>query len=693
MKTFFEASSVVVVGVSSRPHNLARNIVSNLQVFGFDGLIQLVGARGGVAFGRRIHASVLDLPEPADLAVVLTPARAVPQVLEQCGQRGIQRVIIESSGFGELGGEGDAVQRRLLEVAQRYGIRFIGPNGIGIISIPSGLVVPFARLRDVFTRGGVSLLCQSGGMGIGYLTRLSQEHLGVARFASIGNKLDVDENDLLEYLLADEATRVVVMYLESVSDGRRLLELARGSHKPILIHKANTGRLSTAIANSHTGAMSGDDAVVDAAFAQSGVLRFRDDEAMLRLVKLALQPPMEGDRLAVLSRSGGHAVVTADACEANGFQLAPFPAGFLEPIQRHGRAGVIRLGNPLDLGDVFDFDINLELARRTLALDWVDGLIYLQTYLAHEEGESSRRLLMGLAELGRTAGKPLLICVATDGEEVGWLNRNLGWPVFTDPGGAVRALARMRARRVQVEPTTPQPLAVASGSAARSVLVRCRREGRSPLLHEALDVLGAYGLPLAPARFVPRGADPVASAAQIGLPLAAKLVSGAVSHKTDVGGVRLGLAEMGAVRTAVDDLSQQAGAGEAGAGVLLQRMAPDGLDLVLGGRRDPSFGPVMVVGLGGVWVEILRDVSLGVAPLSAGEVRRMWMALRAAPLFGGYRGAEPLDLDAVVDATLRVASLMLDHPEILELDVNPLRVFTRGRGVWGLDARMRLRSA
>ncbi len=268
MDLFFNPRSLAVVGVSASDFNLGRRIAQNLQEFNFDGIIYYVGPKGGQTLGRRIYKAVADIPDQVDLAVILVPARFVPEVLEECGQKGIRRAVIESAGFSELGPEGRAVEAQLVEVAAKYDIRFIGPNCIGVINLHNGLSVPFAGLKDVFARGKISIISQSGGVGLDYLNVLASENLGLAKFASIGNKLNVDECDLLEYMIADEQTDIICMYLESISDGRRLMEIARRTAKPILLHKSNVGELAKEIAQSHTAALSGDDMAVSAALGQ-----------------------------------------------------------------------------------------------------------------------------------------------------------------------------------------------------------------------------------------------------------------------------------------------------------------------------------------------------------------------------------------------------------------------------------------
>ena len=588
-----------------------------------------------------------------------------------------------SSGFAELGGEGTAIQVRVLGIARAQGIRILGPNGIGVMSLKQGLVLPFSRMRSPLLPGRVALVCQSGGMGISYFTRLMGEGIGLSRFASIGNKLDVDENDLLEFLQEDEATDAIVLYLEGITDGGRLLRIARGASKPILLHKANIGSMARAIASSHTASLAGDDEVVSAACKQAGILRFTDAVELCDLLKVLALPRAKGRRLAVLSRSGGHAVVTADACEAHGFTLAPFPADFEERVRAHARAGVIRMSNPLDLGDVFDFDIYADLVRDLVARDEVDGLVFLHTYVPEEEGQVSRRMIRRIAALGRRAGKPILVGVATRPAELARLKTRLKSPLFTEAHRAIAALDRVLSHREGVEPVWPSP---EPGQADRieveDLLRTCTLEGRQPTHAESLEIVACYRVRSPDWQLARTVEEATTLAGWMTGPFALKVVAAHISHKSDVGGVRLSVSNDD-VPAAAADLLAMAGAGGA---VVIQAMAGPGVDLILGGRRDPVFGPVLLVGMGGIYVEVFRQAVVRVLPLSRAEVRAMIRSLRGSALLLGARGQAPLQEESAVDAVMALQRLLLDHPVIQEIDVNPLRVTKEGAEA--LDARI-----
>ncbi len=691
MKHLFNPDTVAVIGVSPRPDNLGRQIASNLLQFEFDGIIYFVGPRGGRLFGRRIYRSISDIPDHVDLAVILTPAPSIPEIMEECARKRIRRVVIESAGFGEYGEEGLRLADRITQIARDADIRFIGPNCIGLINRHNGLSLPFVRLELDMKAGGISIVTQSGGVGLSILNVLTSEGLGLAKFASVGNKLDVDENDLLEYLIEDPETEIICMYLEGIRDGRRLIELARTSTKPILLHKSNIGSAAHNIATSHTAALSADDEVVDAALRQAGIARFRDPQTLVHYLKALPMPPLKGNRLAVLSRSGGHAVIAADECDLTGFKLTEFPRDFLEKVSEQMRAKVIRLTNPIDLGDLFDLEVYADLAERTLSMDEVDGMVFLQTYMASAEGEDAQKLFGRLHDLSARLGKPVAIHAATIETELSRLKHQMDGPIFTEPSHAVRALALLRDYRDRELLPRTRPDGPADAAVVRGVLDRCRSEGRDPLIQEALQICRAYGVPVITERLVQDEEQAVAAAAELGFPVAMKVISPEVSHKSDFGGVQLNLRNEEGVRLAYKDMmaSVLSHAPDAQVdGALIQPMVIGGRDLIVGARLDTHFGHVVLVGMGGIFVEVFRDSAVRVAPFDRETAMAMLQQLQIWPILEGIRGQTPSDIDALVDAILSITRLVTDFPEIAEMDLNPVRVLARGQGCQTLDARM-----
>jgi acetyltransferase len=693
LDTFFNPETVAVVGVSEKPDNLGRVISGNLQSFGFRGIVYEVGPTGGTLYGRRIYRAVADIPDRVDLAVLLVPARVVPDVLAECGRKGIRHVIIETAGFSETGPEGAELEARVTAIAGEHGIRFVGPNCIGLVNRHAGLSTAFVTLDPNLHPGGTSVITQSGGVGISILNMLASEGGGLAKMISVGNKVDVDENDVLEYLIDDPETEIITMYLEGIRDGKRLMDLARSTDKPILIHKSNIGEAARGIASSHTAALSADDAVVDAALRQAGIARFRDSETLVHYLKALALPPMRGNRVAVLSRSGGHAVIAADACEIEGLELAELPRAFLDEAQTHLRANVISLTNPMDLGDLFDLDVYERLADGTLQMDGVDGMVFMHTYMVGPDGDRSQRLFERLHEMSIETNQPVAVHADTVASEVSRLKQVLPGPVFQEPSDAVRALALLRDYWRAEVPDPVRPDGPADAASVRAILDTCRAEGRDPLLQEAMAIASAYGVPVVECRLAADEEEAVAAAAELGLPAVLKVVSPEMSHKSDFGGVQLNLRSEEGVRAAYRDMIAAVTERAPGShvyGAMVQPMLRGGRDLIVGARLDPNFGHVVLVGMGGVFVEVFRDAAIRVAPFPKTTADAMLRELKVWPVLEGVRGQEASDVDALSDAILAVARLVTDFPEIAELDLNPIRVLARGSGCLALDARMSL---
>ncbi len=692
MKEFFYPKTIAVIGVSESPDNMGRNIVANLIEFNYDGIIYEVGYKGGTLFGRRIYRSVSDIPDQIDLAVILTPAKTVPDILKECGGKGVRCVIIESAGFREFGPDGKKTEDELLKVARQYDIKFIGPNCIGVMNLHNGLALSFTSFKNVFRKGGISLVTQSGGVGISYLNVLASENLGIAKFASIGNKLVINENDLLSYFIDDPETEIVCLYLEGISDGRRLMEIARKSSKPILLHKSNIGKEAKAIAKSHTASLSSDDAVVSAALKQAGIARFKDHETLVNYLKILPLPRLTGNRLAILSRSGGHAVIAADACEEAGFTLAPFDAAFIKDVEQHFRAHVISLTNPLDLGDLFDYELYIRIVEQTITQPNVDGLVFLHTYFSATEGEASRALFAELEKISYTYKKPIAICVATDEEELYRLRQKLPQPVFTSPSDAIYALALARDFRHEMRPAPANMSKISvEKDKAEKIINACVKDGRSPLLGEALDILSAYGIPVVKSVLVEKEDEAAEEAKKLGYPVAMKIVSPTISHKTDLGGVQLNIRNEDALRQSFSEMManiKKRVPGAAIEGVIVQPMISGGRELIIGAKRDPNFGPTVMVGLGGIFVEIFRDTALRVVPFDEKETDQMFAELRGYPILTGARGEKGYDLAKAKDVVARLSLLISNFPQISEVDLNPFRVLPEGEGGFCLDARM-----
>jgi len=686
MRQVFYPESIVVIGVSERSDNLARNIISNLRAFGYAGELYAVGRRAGCVHGVEIAPSLEKLPDGIDLAVMLVPAPLVPELVEACGRKSIQRVVIESGGFGEFSQEGCCLEERLLEIAACYGIRVVGPNCISVINLEAGVCLPFVPLAgESVRRGPASVVAQSGGVSITYMDLLSQSGVGVNKVISMGNKADLDETDYLSYLLQDSGTELICLYLESVGDGRRLLELARTAQKPLVVHKANRGQASQRIAFSHTAALADDDRIVDGALRQAGVVRAESFADAVAVAQGFALPAVEGNEMVVLSRSGGHAVVAADAAERFGFHLPPLPVGFSRQVRELFRADVIAPTNPLDLGAIFDFDLYARVVEECLCALTPHAVLLINTY-SRAEVQSARRLAQRVEEIVGQSNRPVALCVYAQADEARIVQQQTGLPVFAQIEAAVRGLAasrdwhRWRARRQEGLPIAPWPPVAAAQPAGEKVAVLTTEQ--------ALNLCRACGIPVAAWEVVEDPTQAAGAAARLGYPVALKALSDQIVHKSDVGGVVLNLEDPATVEESARAMWERLGmpAGEsAPVRLMVQRMAGEGVEVILGGQRDASFGPVVMFGLGGIHVELFDDASFRVAPLAQADAEEMVDEVQGARLLGGARGRPPVDREALVDALLALSRLLLENPHLIEIDLNPLVVLEKG--VVAVDAR------
>jgi acetyltransferase len=511
------------------------------------------------------------------------------------------------------------------------------------------------------------------------MDRLCRAGVGVNKAVSIGNKTDLDETDYLAYLLEDPGTKTVCLYLESIGDGQRLMELARSSTKPIIIHKVNRGEASRQVALSHTAALADDDRIVSAAFRQAGIIRAEDFREAVAIAQALALPPVQGRDLVVISRSGGHAVIAADAAERYGFRLAPLPSEFMDRVRALFRADVIALTNPIDLGVIFDFDLYAQVVEECLRALSPDAVLLINTY-SLSEAEGAHRLARRVEEITRESGRPIAFCVYSQGDERQATQQHTSLPVFAEIEDALRGLAASRDRnrwlKRRIEATgdaertsrqEPQRLLTRSGVATAD---------------QALALCQSYGISVAPFEVVNDPEETASAANRLGYPVALKALATQLVHKSDMGGVTLGLTDSERVRQeAVAMLARI----DCPARLMVQRMVSDGLEIILGGKRDRSFGPVVMFGLGGINVEVFSDVAFRVAPLSRADAEEMIGEIRGKRLLDGTRDKPPVDREPIIKALQSVSSMLAENPCISGFDINPLLVLEHG--ATAVDAR------
>jgi acetate---CoA ligase (ADP-forming) len=680
MKSMFFPATVAIFGVSDTPTNLARVMVGNMDSFGFRGTIYLVGSKEGKLGERRIYPDVADLPEVPELAVLLVAARHIPETLGKCGQRGIRNIVIETGGFSEFGEERKGLEEEVRKAATRWNMKILGPNCVGTVNLENGLALPFYPLLGAGRKkGNVSIISQSGGLVHDLMTLCQVENVGLSKVVSVGNKLLIDENDMLEYLISDDATGIIGLYLESMNDGRRFMGLAAGTDKPIILVKSNRSPGGTEIARFHTTALAGDDNVVDEAMKQAGVHRVQGIKEMVDCFKAFSLPLLRGPRLATMGRSGGHAVLSADSVLRHGFTLASFSKDFYDVLAGKTKAGVIRMTNPLDLGDVFDLTVHGQAAERALQEEGVDGVVFLHSY-STEDACPTWGFIRNLLACSVKHRKPVILCMIAHKADWCALRESSDLPVFTSIDEALEsfAVSLNHARRSVANPLWATP---AETEQAGSPLKSSLPSGVVPV-SEAFSLLQSYGLAVADYRVVENTDDGFRAASELGYPVALKMASPDILHKTEKGGVLLNIKSPGELEEAFRGMSDET--------FLVQKMTRPGLEVIIGGRRDPVFGPLVLCGLGGIFVEIYQDVALRVAPVTSKEAREMIDGLKGSRILKGFRGQGAYDVDYLVVAVSEVSRLLTEHREIKTLDINPLILFGIGEGGLAVDVKLQV---
>jgi acetyltransferase len=689
----FAPRTVAVIGASRDPDKVGYRVVENLRKGGFEGPIYPVNPSATEVLGLKAYPSLPDIPEAVDLAVVVLPAPAVLPTIEVCAAHGVGAAIVISAGFREAGGKGVELEEALRRRVGQLGVRVLGPNCLGLIVTEARLNATFAK--GMPPSGGIAFISQSGALCTAALDWAVGLGVGFSALVSLGNKADLSEAEIIEALADDPKTRVIVGYLEAVEDGQAFLRVAEAASrkKPIVFFKAGTTEGGARAASSHTGALAGSDRAYEAAFKQAGVIRARSVRELFDFARAfdSLSLP-GGNRIAIVTNAGGPGIIAADACEGGALRLATLSEPTLASLKRV-LPRTASLHNPVDVVGDATADRYRAALEAVVADPGVDGVLALATPQAMTDLE---QFAHALVKVGRDAGKPIVAAFMAEAS-LGDANKILlrgGIPDFPFPEEAVRTLeAMVRYQGARERP--PRPARVPGDRrAASAVVARVRGWGLSAIGEsEARAVLDVYGF-RGPKTLRAGSADRAAeAAAEIGFPVVLKIASADILHKSEVGGVRLGLTSMNEVRRAYGQMVEQAAEAVPSAridGVLIQEQVRGGREVILGMARDPQFGPLLMFGLGGIYVEALKDVTFRVAPLTRADAEAMIREVRAFPILQGLRGEPAADLTALVDDILRLSRLVTDIPEIAELDINPLVVKVEGAGTVALDARIRL---
>ncbi len=646
MRPFFYPKSIVVIGASTKPNNLARRVLGNLRAFGFPGKVFAVGQGGGHLEGVPVLPSVGELPETVDLAAVLTPARFVADLIRECGEKGIRHAVVLTGGFAETSEAGSMLQQEISAIARHYRIRFIGPNCFGIICPESGVALPFAPISpDVIGRGSLSILSQSGSVGMLTAYNATVEGIGIAKYVSLGNKLDVDEVDLLPYFMEeDPETETICFYLEGFVRGREFAETARRSAKPLVVLKANISEENEHAARSHTASLASDDRVVEGVFRQAGITRVSTLNGLITAAKALSLPPLRGNNVAVVSCTGGQSVIAADHCHRYGFHLPPLSDSVFDALEEFRKAEVIRWGNPLDMGGIFDNNGVLLALERALAEPQIEGVAAVLFHFGNWAfpGPDTLGMISRISVLSRDLRKPVALTLHTQPHLLRQIKPQTTFPIFNNIDECMAALAilRRRADCLAKPKTAPMPLQVDRISAAQWI-AKARGEGLQDMGPAAMDLLAAYGLPVAPLHFARSPEEATRLAGRVGYPVVLKAVAQGLSHKSDMGGVILNLADPADVRRAFEEIKSNLHGRTPDirfAGVVVQRFVTDGHELIIGAKRDPSFGPLVMCGLGGIFTELFGDVTFRLAPISLQDIEEMIWEVKGSGVLRGLRG-------------------------------------------------------
>jgi acetyltransferase len=653
--------SVAVIGASTSPDKLGHEILKNILAGGYQGAVYPINPKADAILDLPCHANIKDLKEPPDLAVLIIPARFVPQAIQDCGEKGVQGAVIITGGFSEAGPEGEALQQQTAEIARNFGVRLIGPNCQGVNNPHHPICASWPLLTY---HGKIAVISQSGTVGAAMMDWFSEEKLGVSSFVSMGNRADVDEADLIDYFNQDDNTEVIAAYIEGIKRAGKFLEVMERLQKPLVVLKSGRTPKGKVAAESHTKALAGADAIYDSLFEKFDVCRAYNVEEFYDFAKAFayLQPP-KGNNILFITTSGGAAILATDQAEQEGLDAAPLPKKVVEAITPLIPAHAIK-ANPIDLTGDATAQMFADVIRETRDQFDTLGVIF---------GDP----VEGASEVVSPGANELVIFFG--GADVERQERELmhlkSIPVFPTPERGVKALARVLDRKTLAAPEKPTLTLTATGVQLPP--------------HAALSLIADKGLSCTAFALADSPSSASEIARQQGFPVALKISSPDIVHKSDAGGVQLNLDSPEVVEKAYDELMTRVGGAYPEAqidGVLVSKMAPPGQEVIIGMNRDPQFGPIILFGLGGIMVEIFRDVALRHPPLTREEALRMIREIKGYPVLAGYRGQSKVDESALVACLMAVAQIAEENPKIVEIDLNP--VFAYPESTLVADARI-----
>ena len=692
---FFSPKSIAIIGASEKP-GVGKTIFYNIAKH-FKGKIYPVTPSNPTVGGLTAYKNVLDIPDSIDLAVVAAPSKFTPSVMEEVGKKGIKGAIIVSAGFKEVDEAGAKLEREVGETAKKYGIKVIGPNCLGIMSFSKDNIMNSTFLKITPKFGNIALVSQSGAICAATVEDAEAQNIGFSKVISMGNKVDMDESDVLELLAEDEDTRVIVMYLEDIRNARRFMEIAKRittqRKKPIIVLKSGRTAEGAKAAASHTGALGGSDANYEAAFAQCGVIRVDTMGELFDLATAFSKQPLPDGNVVIVSNAGGPAIISTDACSRYGLKMADISSirdEIAEVIPAYGSPR-----NPVDIVGDADYLRFEKVLLLTLAHPNVGSVVTMCTPSATLNYDDLARVLVKMSQ--RFPNKTILASLM--GLAEGIENRRImsegGIPYYLYSEPAIRTLKAMYDfKKWADEASTKRDTLQFSKDTAKvkSIFENVRKNGRSNLLEEeGYEVLEAYGFPTPKSILCTTEQECMSAANQIGYPLVMKIVSPDIIHKSDAGGVKVGIKTDDELKNSFRTITDNALKYKSDAkikGVLVQEMVKSAKETILGASQDPTFGPVIMFGLGGIYVEVLKDVVFRIVPIDEKEAINMVESIKTIKLLKGVRGEKSSDLKAIADSLQRLSQLVVDFPEIKEFDINPLLVLEEGKGARVVDARI-----
>jgi acetate---CoA ligase (ADP-forming) len=698
LDSLFYPKSIAVIGASRQPGSVGHSLLANLLMNRFQGVIFPVNPKATSVLGIKCYSRVLEISDDVDLAVIVVPRPAVPGVLDECGQMGIKAAIVISAGFKEVGGEGSILERRVQQIARKHEIALVGPNCLGVINTDALSQMNATFATDMPAAGNIGFISQSGALCVAVLNYAKDANIGFSKFISMGNKAGIAENELLSYLQSDPKTDVILMYLEDLVDGREFMRIARQTTsstqrpKPIIALKAGRTLPGARAASSHTGSLAGSDRVYDAVFEQSGVLRVETLEELFDYVRgFSRQPLPKGPNVAIVTNSGGPGILATDSCIQHGLNIPPLASRTLARLRRV-LPQTASLQNPVDLvaeAQARQYEATL---RAVLKDRNMHSAIVILTSTAFTRVEE---ISAAVAKVAKEMAKPVVCCLlgVFDVSKGVQILEASGIPNFRFPESAARVLSKMAKFTLWLNrPQTRSKAYRVNRDKVSRIFAAVRGEGRQFLLEpEAYDVLRAYRFPVVKARLVRSGDEAAAAAQQIGFPVVMKIASPDIEHKFDYGGVRLGLKDAAGVKGAYGEILESVRRRRPDAriaGLTVGEMAGPGEEIILGMNRDQQFGPILMFGLGGIYVEALEDVSFRLAPIREYSAIAMIKKTKAHRILEGFRGGPVYDIEAIADCLKRLSQLVMDFEEIQELDINPLIVYEKGKGCRIVDARI-----